>query len=158
MKLQYYFRSCYPFRSLVCIYISYSPVVGLTILISGVDLMRKEVLGKCPVCSKDLEVVKLNCRSCGTSIEGHFDLCKFCLLTKEQKEFAAIFIKNRGNIKEMEKEMGISYPTVKNKLENLIEALGYKIQPEEINNKKEVLEKLYNGEISADDAIKMMNE
>ena len=120
--------------------------------------MKKEVLGKCPVCSKDLEVVKLNCRNCGTSIEGHFNLCRFCLLTKEQKEFAEIFIKNRGNIKEIEREMGISYPTVKNKLESLIEALGYKSQPEEPEYKKDVLQKLYNGEITAEEAIKMMND
>ena len=75
----------------------------------------------------------------------------------EKKEFAEIFIRNRGNIKEIEKDMGISYPTVKNKLENLIEALGYKTSTKSHNSNKEILERLYNGEITADEAIKMIN-
>lgn len=120
--------------------------------------MRKEVIGKCPVCSKDLEVVRLSCSTCGTAVEGNFQLCKFCYLTKEQKDFAEIFIRNRGNIKEIEKDMGISYPTVKNKLENLIEALGYKSDSRRDNYKKEVLDKLYNGEITANEAIILLNE
>lgn len=120
--------------------------------------MRKEVLGTCPVCSSKLEVTNLKCRSCGISIEGDFELCKFCMLSKEQKEFAEIFIKNRGNIREIEREMGISYPTVKNKLENLIEALGYKSQPRDVDYKKDVLQQLYDGKITADEAIKLINE
>ncbi len=120
--------------------------------------MKKEVIGKCPICSRELDVVRLECKNCDTAIEGNFKLCKFCSLSKEQKEFAEIFIRNRGNIKEIEKDMGISYPTVKNKLENLIEALGYKGEASTPNYKKEILEKLYKGEISTDDAIKMMKD
>lgn len=120
--------------------------------------MKREVIGKCPICSKNLEVVRLGCSSCGTAIEGNFKLCKFCSLTKEQKEFAEIFIRNRGNIKEIEKDMGISYPTVKKELENLIEALGYKSEAQTTSYKKEVLGKLYRGEITVDDAIKSMND
>ena len=120
--------------------------------------MKNEVIGKCPVCSNDLEVVRLSCNSCGTAVEGNFRLCTFCYLTKEQKDFAEIFIKNRGNIKEIEKDLGISYPTVKNKLENLIQALGYKSEPQKDSYKKEILEKLNNGEITADEAIMLLNE
>ncbi len=120
--------------------------------------MKNEVIGICPVCSKDLEVIRLNCNSCGTAVEGNFKLCKFCYMTKEQKDFAEIFIKNRGNIKEIEKEMGISYPTVKNKLENLIEALGYKSEPLKVDYKKEILEKLNAGEILAEEAIKLLSD
>lgn len=120
--------------------------------------MKKEVIGKCPVCSNNLDVVRLACSNCGTAIEGNFKLCKFCSLTKEQKDFAEIFIRNRGNIKEIEKDMGISYPTVKKELESLIEALGYKSQTQTNNYKKEILEKLYRGEITADEAIKSIND
>lgn len=120
--------------------------------------MKNEVIGKCPVCSNDLEVVRLSCNSCGTVVEGNFRLCKFCYLTKEQKDFAEIFIKNRGNIKEIEKDLGISYPTVKNKLENLIQALGYKSEPQKDSYKKEILERLNNGEITAEEAIALLNE
>ncbi|NMB27761.1 MAG: DUF2089 domain-containing protein [Tissierellia bacterium] len=88
--------------------------------------MKKEVLGKCPICGEELEVTRLSCNHCHTNIEGDFSLCKFCKLSYEQKNFAEVFIKNRGNIKEIEKELGISYPTVRNKLEDLILALEYK--------------------------------
>lgn len=120
--------------------------------------MKNEVPGVCPICSNKLTVQKVYCKECGISIEGDFQLCKFCLLTKEQKEFAEIFIKNKGNIKEIEKEMGISYPTVKNKLENLIEALGYKVKPKDESYRKNVLQRLYDGEITAEEAIQLLNE
>jgi len=119
--------------------------------------MNREVIGKCPVCGDEMEVTKLSCNYCGTSIEGHFTLCKFCKLSDEQKHFIEVFVKNRGNIKEIEKELGISYPTVRNKLENVIEALGYspKYTAPSIN-KKEVLEKLSLGEITSEEAIKLL--
>lgn len=120
--------------------------------------MKKEIIGKCPVCSENLEAVRLYCNSCGTAVEGNFRLCRFCYLTKEQKEFAEIFIKNRGNIKEIEKDLGISYPTVKNKLENLIEALGYKRESKNNDFKKDILERLYKGEITTEEAIGLLKE
>lgn len=119
--------------------------------------MKKEVLGKCPICEDELYVTKLNCSNCHTSIEGNFSLCKFCKLTDDEKSFVEIFIKSRGNIKEIEKEMGISYPTVRGKLENVIQALGYSPKYTETQvNKKSVLEKLSKGEITSDEAIKLL--
>jgi hypothetical protein len=120
--------------------------------------MAKEVLGKCPVCGSETEITKISCEECGTTIEGHFQLCKFCKLTADQKSFIDIFIKCRGNIKEVEKEMGISYPTVKNKLEDVACALGYKTEPESAstNKRKEILDLLSSGEISVEDAVGML--
>ncbi|MCG8541808.1 MAG: DUF2089 domain-containing protein [Clostridia bacterium] len=119
--------------------------------------MRKEVLGMCPVCSSKLKVAELGCRKCGTSIRGDFEMCKLCYLTKEQKYFIEVFIKNRGNIKEIEKELGISYPTVRRNLDNVIQALGYNPgSSEETISKKEVLEKLSKGEISSEEALKLL--
>lgn len=119
--------------------------------------MEREVLGKCPVCNDDLEVIKLKCDSCHTSIEGNFSLCKFCRLTGDQKAFIEVFIKNRGNIKEIEKKLGISYPTVRNKLEEVIVELGYSPKETEAEvDKKEILEKLSNEEISSEEAIKLL--
>jgi len=119
--------------------------------------MRKEVLGVCPVCSGRLNVKELGCKKCGISIHGDFDLCKFCYLTKEEKYFIEIFIKNRGNIKEIEKELGVSYPTVRRSLDSVIEALGYSPgSTEEAVNKKEVIEKLSKGEITSQEAIKLL--
>ena len=119
--------------------------------------MKKEVLGRCPVCGEELYVTKLSCHKCHTHIEGNFTLCKFCKLTKEQQDFVEVFIKSRGNIKEIEKELGISYPTVRGRLENVIEALGYspKFEGPKVD-KKEVLEKLNNGEISSEEALRLL--
>lgn len=119
--------------------------------------MKREVLGKCPVCGDELFVSKLSCHNCHTHIEGDFSLCKFCKLTDEQKQFVEIFIKSRGNIKEIEKEMGISYPTVRGKLENVIESLGYNPKYSESKiDKKEILRKLDSGEITSDEALKLL--
>lgn len=119
--------------------------------------MKREMLGKCPVCGEELHITRLSCNNCHTVIEGSFSACRFCKLSNEQKNFLEVFVKNRGNIKEIEKEMGISYPTVRNKLEDLIEALGYKPKYNEPKvNQKEILEKLNNGEISSEEAIKLL--
>lgn len=122
--------------------------------------MVKEVLGKCPVCGEDTKVTKIHCDNCNTSIDGSFSLCRFCKLTPEQKLFAEVFIKCRGNIKEVEKELGISYPTVKNKLEDTATALGYQSAPETQNSedKSDILKKLNNGELSVEDAINLLKE
>ena len=122
--------------------------------------MTREVPGKCPVCGSDTEVTKISCNECDTHMEGHFQLCKFCRLTSEQKAFADVFIKCRGNIKEVEKELGISYPTVKNKLEEVAAALGYKTEPEAVNSgrRKEILDRLNNGEITVEEALSLLKD
>jgi len=119
--------------------------------------MRRIVLGKCPVCNEKLKVVRLQCESCKTGLDGNFELDKFSYLTEEQKEFIEIFVKNRGNIKEIEKDLGISYPTVRRNLDQVIEALGYSVkQSEEEINKKEILEKLSTGELTSEEALKKL--
>lgn len=119
--------------------------------------MTREMLGKCPVCREELHVTKLSCNNCHTTIEGDFSTCKFCKLSNEQKSFLETFVKNRGNIKEIEKELGISYPTVRNKLEDVIQALGHSPRYNEPKiNQKEVLEKLNRGEISSEEAIRLL--
>ncbi len=119
--------------------------------------MKRMVLGKCPICNSKLKVVRLQCESCKTGIDGNFELDKFSYLTDEQKEFIEIFVKNRGNIKEIEKDLGISYPTVRRNLDQVIEALGYSVKPsEEEVNKKEILEKLSLGELTSEEALKRL--
>jgi len=122
--------------------------------------MTKEVLGKCPICSSNTEIIRISCNNCGTVIEGHFELCKFCRLASEQKLFIDSFIKCRGNIKEVEKELGISYPTVKNRLEDVASALGYKSgpEPEVPGKRKDILDKLNSGEISFEEALTLLKD
>lgn len=119
--------------------------------------MKREVIGQCPICSGPVEITEISCSSCKSTIKGHFKPCKFCTLSQENKEFAEIFIKNRGSIKEIERELGISYPTVKSKLDSLVAALGYKNQSTNTFDKKEILERLYRGEITSEEAVTLLN-
>lgn len=120
------------------------------------------VIGQCPVCEGKLEVSRLRCLSCGTAIEGRFSLGKFHALSREQLQFAEVFIRNRGNIKDVEREMGISYPTVRSKLDALIRALGYdvpeepKVTPVTPDRRKEILAQLERGEIDSEEAIRLL--
>jgi hypothetical protein len=118
-----------------------------------------QALGKCPVCKQDLQVTRLHCDNCGTAIEGSFALCRFCRLTYEQKQFIETFIKCRGNIKEVEKDLNISYPTVRSRLDDVITALGYPVKGTKADDgKKDILDMLSRGEISYDDALKLLKE
>ncbi|MBN2557864.1 MAG: DUF2089 domain-containing protein [Clostridia bacterium] len=115
--------------------------------------------GKCPVCSGELAITKLTCSQCGSEITGYFEGCKFCSLSDADKYFIEIFIKNRGSIKEVEKEMGISYPTVRGRLDDVIRAMGYRpadIEPEVDNS--DILKKLEDGEITAREATELIKE
>ena len=78
---------------------------------------------KCPICSQKLTITEVTCASCGTRMQGRFDGCRFCSLSPEEAGFLLTFIRNRGSIKDVERELGVSYPTVRAALDNLIAAL-----------------------------------
>ncbi len=120
--------------------------------------MAYKVIGKCPVCSSKLRVVKLKCSKCGTTIENEFELSKFEYLSDEQLKFMEVFVMCRGNIKDVERELGISYPTVRAKLDEVIVALGYPVSKKPSVNQNEIIELLEKGEITADAALSMMKE
>lgn len=120
--------------------------------------MEYKVLSKCPVCNGKLKVTKLKCNQCSTVIENNFKLSKFEYLDNEQLSFVEIFLKCRGNIKDVEKEMGISYPTVRAKLDDVITALGYSITKKTMVNSKDVIDMLERGEITAEQAVNMLKE
>ena len=84
----------------------------------------KKIISRCPVCRNDLAVTRLKCNSCNTIIENNFRLSKFDYLSDEDLYFTETFIRCRGNIKEVEKALGISYPTVRSKLDTVIKELS----------------------------------
>ena len=122
--------------------------------------MKYKAPGKCPVCGEKLSIIKLGCPKCSTAIEGDFHPCEFCRLPEEDLEFVKVFLKCRGNIKDVEKELGISYPTVRGKLDSALRGLGFDVPTkEEIKDKEQkeaaknqILEMLSNGEITAKEA------
>jgi len=118
--------------------------------------MIKGVIGACPICESDLIVTKLKCVNCETEISGKFQLSKFNYLSKEHLYFIEVFIKNRGSIKQIEKELGISYPTVKKNLDDVIQSLGYEVSEEDKIKKEDIFKKLEKGEITALEAANLM--
>lgn len=89
--------------------------------------MSYKAITVCPVCGKKLKITRLKCSGCRTSIENDFEFSKFDYLNKQQLKFIEVFIKCRGSIKDVEKELGISYPTVRAKLDEVINSLGYSV-------------------------------
>lgn len=86
--------------------------------------MAHDVISTCPVCQGELTITRLHCRTCGTALEGEFGVGRFGRLEREQLTFLESFLRSRGNLKEMERELGISYPTVRGRLESLLRAIG----------------------------------
>lgn len=84
-----------------------------------------EVPGRCPVCSAAMFAVRLHCAACGTSLEGAFSLGRLYRLSAEQRRFVEIFVRCRGKIKDVGEELGLSYPTVVARLNEVIAALGF---------------------------------
>jgi hypothetical protein len=124
----------------------------------------RDVIATCPVCTGELEISRLHCATCGTTIEGEFGVGRFGRLTREQMALLESFLRSRGNLKEMERALGISYPTVRARVEALVQALGLADgetvdlvvdeEPAGMSEdlaaaRREILERLAKGEIDA---------
>ena len=131
--------------------------------------MAHDVISTCPVCAGELSVTRLHCRSCGTALEGDFSVGRFGRLNRDQLVLLESFLRSRGNLREMERELGISYPTVRGRVEALVRALGFGPRadaddaddgdepaavtgPAATRTRAEILEALARHEISAEDA------
>lgn len=110
----------------------------------------------CPVTGEPLEVTRLECPSSGVRIEGRFQPNEFALLPEDHLEFMRIFVKVRGNLKEVERVLGLSYPTIRQRFENLLKALGYEAFDDLSDERGEVIGLLERGEISPEDATKRL--
>ena len=87
--------------------------------------MPHDVIATCPVCSNELAITRLHCGSCGTTLEGDFSVGRFGRLNRDQLTLLESFLRSRRNLREMERELGISYPTVRARVEALVRALGF---------------------------------
>ena len=127
--------------------------------------MRPIIL-KCPSCDGNLTVARLDCPDCSISIEGEFAPPALLKLTGAQIDFIEVFIKNRGVIREVERELGVSYPTVRARLDDVITALGYaaKSAPEAStaddrgSRRRAVLADHKDGKLTPDEALAALNE
>jgi hypothetical protein len=130
-----------------------------------------DVIATCPVCAGELAVTRLRCGTCGTTLEGEFSVGRFASLTREQTQVLESFLRSRGNLRDMERELGISYPTVRGRVEALVRALGFGPRDEDpaaiaqeaaaasvataeevAAGRRAILERLANHELSAEEA------
>jgi hypothetical protein len=133
--------------------------------------MPHDVISTCPVCSSELSVTRLHCQSCGTTLEGEFSVGRFGRLSREQLALLESFLRSRGNLRDMERELGISYPTVRGRVEALVRALGFgprdgeavaetetEDEPQARLGRQEILERLARHEIGADEAAILIRD
>lgn len=109
---------------------------------------------RCPVCAGSMVVSELKCEACEVSIRGRFELPVLCRLPRELYEFLLVFVRNRGVIREVERELGISYPTVRSRLDAVLAALG-ETGPAAADSER-VIAMLERGEITPEDAERML--
>ena len=132
--------------------------------------MARDVISTCPLCSSELAITRLQCRGCGTAIEGDFNVGRFGRLTRDQLALLESFLRARGNAKELERELKVSYPTVRARIEALVRALGladggpvgdeavdgFGRSAESAELRRDVLERLARHEITADEAAVLL--
>jgi hypothetical protein len=132
--------------------------------------MPRDVISTCPVCSSELAITRLQCRGCGTAIEGEFNVGRFGRLNREQLSLLESFLRSRGNAKELEREFKVSYPTVRARIEALVRALGLadgaatgdesndgsRVSDASAELRRDVLERLSRHEITADEAAVLL--
>lgn len=127
--------------------------------------MPHDVISTCPVCASELAVTRLHCQSCGTTLEGEFSVGRFGRLNRDQLALLESFLRSRGNLRDMERELGISYPTVRSRVEALVRALGFgpRADTEDADDsaapaaapgrtREEILEAVARRELSAEEA------
>jgi hypothetical protein len=126
--------------------------------------MRK-ILEHCPSCGSDLMVTHLICPTCKTMIQGEYKPCPYCKLPPKRAELLEAFLKARGNLREMERELGISYWTIRRMIDDLIQELGFEERPIGVDGQigveaqvQTVLDRLDRGEISADAAEAILSQ
>ena len=119
---------------------------------------KKKLIGRCPVCSGKLYISELACSECDTKIRGEFEIPPFLRLDEEERSFLMLFLRSRGSLREVQRELGLSYPTVRSRLDALLAKMGIitsRATKEEVD---EVLDRLEAGELSAEEAIKLIRK
>lgn len=124
-----------------------------------VKLVRRQAPSNCPVCNTSLRIARLECDDCHTAIEGDFDRGRLGRLSREQLAFVEVFLDCRGKIKDVEQRLGLSYPTVVSRLEQVVQALGAPIETETETRSRRVdavLESLSRGELTPAEAAERL--
>ena len=118
------------------------------------------LLMTCPICEHRLTVTRLHCRNCDTTIEGHFETGRMGQLTAEQLSFVETFLRCEGKLNRVEGVLGLSYPTLRSRLSQVIQAMGFDVGPEQADTSDEqrhqILDELASGQISSEQAMELL--
>jgi hypothetical protein len=113
----------------------------------------------CPVCGEALALTRLGCRACGTELSGVFEACEFCALGPDEREVLRVFLASRGNMKELERHLGVSYPTARARFDALLATLGLERPAPAAPAapaRDDVLRSLSRGDIDVDEALRRL--
>jgi hypothetical protein len=111
----------------------------------------------CPVCSSRLALTRLSCPSCETELSGAFAQCEFCVLSDEDRDVLRVFLASRGNMKDLERHLGVSYPTARARFDTLLGKLGIERAPAPpAQSRVELMEQVARGEIDVEEAMKRL--
>ena len=135
--------------------------------------MRK-LIERCPACGDELIVTRLDCGQCHTRVEGRFRASAFDRLSPESLAFVELFVRLKGNMKEVERELAVPYSTVRHRLDEVVRELGDAPGPRQDERppapppppptgvdperRRQILERLDRGEITSDDAVRLLGE
>jgi hypothetical protein len=134
--------------------------------------MNRKILESCPTCGGEFAVTELTCTVCDTVVRSRYSPCPFCRLAPEDMAFMLLFVRHRGNVKDMERELGVSYWTIRGRINELITSMGLEPAGTEDEDappelaprrggagraaRQDVLDRLQRGEISAEEAAKQI--
>ena len=107
----------------------------------------------CPVCNHRLATTRLTCPDCSTELSGAFTSCEFCVLTDEDRDVLRVFLASRGNMKELERHLGVSYPTARARFDGLLTKIGIDRPAPAAPSRVELMEQVSRGEITIDEAL-----
>ena len=136
--------------------------------------MRK-LLESCPTCGGPLYITEVRCERCDTEVRSRYEPCPFCRLTPEQMNFILLFVQSRGNLSDVEKALGVSYPTIRGKLDEIIRIISTESGSKaaevstnsaistpssaptrstlEANRRREILDQIASGKLSVTDGL-----
>lgn len=114
----------------------------------------------CPVCSHELVITGCGCPECGTGISGAFRMSPYDALSDDELEMLRVFLVSRGNMRELEKHLGVSYPTTRQRFADLLAKLGLEDPAESAKavDRDAVLADVAAGRISVDEAEKLLTD
>lgn len=132
-------------------------------MIGGFEQHLHQPPSDCPVCGVKLHVTRLGCESCGTELSGRFASCPYCSLTAQDQKILGTFLVSRGNMRELARELGVSYPTARQRFTELLERLGLEAPADESGaggtgavDREEILRRLAAGELDLDEATALL--